>query len=188
MSKRRLAQILILAAIAFAGWTGYRERLRITAWVWHVRHGGVLKFGNYLVPVPANWYVMDYGTGDQILIRLDHARETFSNGPRFPAAVSLLEGPPVRDISYWESFVTSNYKKRGTDAVLKREFNLNSDTLHCIGGNALPATEARQVPIGISWDCMSSGTLEVMIIGQEDDLDEAWGILSHIRISSHKRP
>jgi|GEM_PF-3062918 len=184
MSKRKLTQILLVVAVALAGWSGYGERLRITAWVWHVRHGGVLRLGDYLIPVPINWYVNDYGPGDQILIRLDHAKGMSSNSTHLPATISLLEEPPLKDINYWESFVTSEYKKRGTDAVLHREISLDSETLDCVGGNALPAAEGKKIPIGVSWDCRSLGSLEILITGQADDLNQVWDIVSRIRNGS----
>lgn len=180
MSKRKLTQILLIVAVVVAGWTGYRERLRVTAWVWHIRHGGVLRFGDYLVPVPANWYVNDYGSGNQILIRLDYAKGNSSNGPRLPASISLMEEPPLKDLTYWESFVTSSFRRNGTETVARRQFNLDGQTLVCVGGNALPAAKAK-IPSELSWNCRSSGSLEILIRGQEDDLSQAWDIVSRIR-------
>lgn len=184
MSKRKLTGILLGVAIVLAGWTGYRERLRITAWVWHVRHGGVLRFGDYLVPVPANWYVNDYGPGNEILIRQDYAKVNSSNGPHLPASISLMEEPPLKDISYWESFVTSSFKRNGTETVARRQISLDGQTLVCLGGNALPAAEGKKIPAEVSWDCRSSGSLEILIRGQEDDLSQAWDIISRIRNES----
>ncbi len=184
MLKRKLTKILLVVAIVLVGWAGYRERLRITAWVWHVRHGGVLRFGDYLIPVPANWYVNDYGTGDQILIRLDHAKGKPSNGLHLPATISLLEEPPLKDINYWESFVTSTFRKRGAYTVAQRQINLDSEILVCVGGNALPAGEAKKIPAGVSWDCRSTGSLEILITGEEDDLNQVWDIVSRIRNGS----
>ncbi|MGH9731793.1 MAG: hypothetical protein ACRD4A_08835, partial [Candidatus Acidiferrales bacterium] len=185
MPKRKLAQILLVAAIAalaLAGWTGYREHLRVTAWVWHVRHGGVLKCGDYLIPVPANWYVNDSGPGTGVLVRLDHAKELSSNEPYLPATISLLEEPPLKDINYWESFVTSGLKKKGP--VFQREISLGGETLACVGGNTVPAVEAMKtkIPTGVSWDCRSAGSLEILITGQEDDLKQVWDIVSRIRL------
>jgi hypothetical protein len=186
--KRNLIQVLLVFAIVLAAWVGYGEHVRITAWVWHVRHGGVLRFGDYLVPVPANWYVNDDGSGGQVLIRLDQAKELSNDTPHIPATISLLEDSPLKDLNYWESFLTSVYEKRGTDPVLHREIDLEGETFKCVGGNALPASEVKKfpIPIGVSWDCRSSGSMEILIRGQEDDLSQAWGIVSHIRIG--RRP
>ncbi|HKF53020.1 MAG TPA: hypothetical protein VKB26_11960 [Candidatus Acidoferrales bacterium] len=183
MSKRKLTLVLLVVAVGLAGWTGYRERLRVTAWVWHVRHGGVLRLADYLIPVPTNWYVEDYGAGDQILIRLDHDNEVSGNSIHLPATISLLEEPPLKDINYWEAVVTARYKKNGTDAVLHREISLDGETLDCVGGNALPAAEAKTIPIGVSWDCRSTGPLEILITGEDGDLSEAWDFISRIRNS-----
>jgi hypothetical protein len=147
-----------------------------------------LRFGDYLVPVPANWYVNEIDSGGQILIRLDRAKELSNDTPHIPATISLLEESPLKDLNYWESFLTSVYEKRGTDPVLHREIDLEGETFKCVGGNALPASEVKKfpIPIGVSWDCRSSGSIEILIRGQEDDLSQAWDIVSHIRIG--RRP
>ena len=55
-------------------WSAYAHRVRTAAWFWHLRHGTTLSIGNYVVPVPSNWYVESQSGEGQLLVRIDTRR------------------------------------------------------------------------------------------------------------------
>jgi hypothetical protein len=182
MRLSRLAKVAIATAVVLAGWIAFRERYRITAWIWHVRHGGVLSIAGYTVPVPTDWLVDTWGPNGDLLVRLGGSRAVSSGATAHtPLTIAVLQEHPLKDLDYWTSMSAAAFKTRGTETVLHRDIDLNGESFHCLGGNGIPVRDLAQVQLGLSWDCRSSGPLEIMISGREADQEEAWKIVSGIR-------
>ncbi len=57
MERPRVRSIVLVLAVLAGAWGAHGHRVRIEAWLWHLRHGTAINVGNCVVPVPANWYV-----------------------------------------------------------------------------------------------------------------------------------
>jgi hypothetical protein len=186
MRFSKLTKTTIAIAVVLAGWISYKERDRSTAWIWHVRHGGVLSIAGYTVAVPTDWLVDAWGPNGNLLVRLGGSPPVASNATAHtPLTITLLQEHPLKDLDYWRSVTAIAFKTRGTETVLYREIDLNGELFHCLGGNGIPAHDLADVPLGLSWDCRSSGPLELMISGREAHQEEAWKIVSGIKKTGH---
>lgn len=172
MRSRTLITLFFLGILALITWVAYQRRVRLAAWVWHVRHHGTLMVAGYVVPVPDDWYVHDRQPTDRLLIKLSPSE--------LPATISFLEEPPPKDLDYWKSVMVSQFKKSGHEPTV-HEIKINGETIYCLGGSPMPPLSSSQMPALITWDCRTPGRLEILVTAPESDVTEVWDILSHIR-------
>lgn len=184
MGKRKFAALFFVAGLALFSWIVYQRRVRLTAWLWHVRHHNTMMFAEYLIPVPVDWYVDDSLPKYQLLFKLNPSKQASERALHPPTTISFLDEPPLRDINYWKSIQTSELKKQGSE-IKMREIKLDGETIYCLGGNPMPALTREQMSALISWDCRTPGRLEILVTAPEADLTEVWDMLSHIRPVAH---
>jgi len=185
--------LLILVIVVMAAWPAYRYRAYIAAWWWHLRHGEVVTVADYLVPAPKNWYVMDVGEEDQLMIRLDTddrgqgpARD---RRPRFPAEISLMVFPTAftaERLDLWTSFEASRLKKGGVEPVF-RKLSFDNEAVTCVGGQRfsqmLKSPQFYKSDPDV-WTCQSVGRLWLQIMATDADMPQVWDIVSRIRKKS----
>jgi hypothetical protein len=111
--------------------------------MWHVRHGTAVTIGNYIVPVPRNWYVENHGQAGQLLVRLDTDDLTPTKRLKAPAAMLFSRSMPISDknLSLRLSLNIDLLKKQGVESILQRTFNLNDgEVVLCSGDTSQAAT------------------------------------------------
>ena len=170
--------LVVVAAIYLA----YDFRAPIEARIWHLRHGTVTTVGNYSVPVPASWYVEDWGDGQQILMNLHTNDQTPLKRMKTHASIVLWPGTPVpiESLNRLTSLNADWLRKRGAEPDLQRTFNLDGDILLCTGGKKLDSGRIPDFePTG--WHCKLPEGLEVLIVATDPDLKQVWDIVSGIR-------
>ena len=177
-SRIRLT-IIALIGIGVA-WTIYQHRIRLETWVWHYRHGASVTVGDYIVPVPANWYVEDLNSSDKMLFRIDTDDRSPTRRLKAHAGIMLLLGRQrsTKDLDVLRSFEIASLKKHGAEPGF-RTLALNGEAVTCVGG-------VQEVNVGydvdpIHWNCMLSSGLQVLIGSPESDLKQTWEIVSNIR-------
>jgi len=180
MTQVNWRHITVLAIVAIVALAGYRERIRLAAWLWHVRHGGVESFGNYIIPIPLGWYIQDFGTHDRIVIKIDQDSSSRLARQRVPATITLLHLRELSDLSGWTSLTLSSFKQRGADPTMTRTIMLDDEAMSCVGGNIFSKSEDA-IRTSTSWDCRSTGQLEILLTAPESEIDQAWEIISRIR-------
>jgi hypothetical protein len=185
--------LVILAIVVMAAWLAYRFHVQVEAWWWHVRHGETVTVAGYVVPAPRNWYVMNVGEEDELMIRLDsddHSQASARDRkPRFRAEISLMVYPAAftaRRLDFWTSFEGSQLKKRGLEPVV-RKFSFDGEALSCVGGQRF--SEMLKSPKFYEsdpnvWTCQSAGRLWLQIMATDADMPQVWDIVSH----THKKP
>jgi hypothetical protein len=187
-------RIVVLTLLIIGGFEAYRYRVLIETRIWHLRHGDEIVLVNYRVPVPKNWYVIDTGDEGRLLVRLDTEDHT-GNPMRdqkgqfhaflsvdFPRTLST-----ANKLDLWTSLQTSTIKEEGSEPA-QRSFNLDGETLSCVGGSKFsqiaPKTPQFFESDANTWQCMSSGQLEIRFAGTDADMPQLWEIVSHIRTRS----
>jgi hypothetical protein len=174
-----MSAILVVAVLA-TGYFTYTRRFHIAAWVWHLRHGASTSVGSYSVPVPPRWYVDDTGDGNQVLASVYTADQTTLKKLKMRASVGLFLATPIKDYaSKREALITGS----GTESVLQRKFDLDGDTLLCVGGKRIDSGGIPDFePVG--WNCRSDGGLGLTILATDPDMKQVWDIVSGIRRKS----
>ena len=180
--SRRVASIAIVFVLIVLSSMIYLYRVRIVASVWHLRNGYALPFAGYVVPVPANWYPEAAGNRNKLLVKLDFDRSS-SRADRNPHASILLfsdKGLNEQQINTLFSQEKAFLKRKGSDIITSRVFDISGETVICMGGNQVE-------PMGIydinptTWHCKSTGGLDIRLIAIPADLPQTWEIVTHIQ-------
>ncbi len=189
MKRSTVTRIIVYLVVPMFAWLAFSYRIRIQTWIWHLRHGQSEVFAKYIVPVPTNWYVEDSDAQIHTLVRLDTQDRTGDprrDKKRRAHAIITLSTHPLMKTQGWLSVQSSMLKKDGIDPVV-RTFDLDGETMSCVGGGKFE--QMLKSPKFFesdpnTWDCWSSGWLEMQIMATDADMDDVWKIVSHIRKKS----
>jgi hypothetical protein len=189
MKGSTLARAAMLLIFLAATWLAFSRRIRIEAWVWHLRHGQSDVFAKYIVPAPTNWYVDKREEQLYTLIRMD--TEDRTGDPRRDKkrkfhAIIVFSTHPLMQGEGWLSQRLLMLRREGIDPVIRR-FDVDGETMSCVGGERLEQVlkSSRLFESDPNaWECQSSGWLEVRIAATEADMPDVWKIVSHIRKKS----
>lgn len=140
MKRSTIGRITILVIVLVAVWQTFRYRIYIEAWLWHRPNGETITVGNYVIPVPNNWYVDNEGDRRYLLFRLDTDRRVPLTTKMQHSAILLFIERPLsdQDIRRLQSLEDELAKKRGAQSVSERAFSIGDDTIHCVGGDKAP--------------------------------------------------
>ncbi len=183
---RSKAKFIVLALVVLAlAWGIFSHRLRIETWLWHMRHGNAVNVGNFVIPVPANWYVQDEGNGGKLLVRIDTSDQTPYKRLKAHAGMLLLPERPLSDLELGRmtSLDTASMKRNGADTVLQRTFSPDGGSISCVGGEKLGSMGIYDIE-PTSWSCKSPAGLWVMVTATDPDMAQVWEIVSGIRKKS----
>jgi hypothetical protein len=90
----------------------------------------------------------------------------------------------MEKLERWTTIQTSMVKKEGSEPDV-RTFNLDGETISCVGGQRFSQFAAKTPQFfesdPNSGGCMSSGQLQVQFAGADADMPQVWNIVSHIR-------
>jgi len=148
-----------------------------------LRNGTTLTAGNYVVPVPRNWYPDGLNSGGQLLIRLDTDDQATVRKLKAHASISFDPTPKVaseKDIGLRMSLDVSRLKNSGVTPILQRTFTLTGgEVISCTGGYK-PGSNGVFDTDPVAWSCYSSG-FQITILAVEPDMNQTWNIISGIR-------
>jgi hypothetical protein len=189
VKRSSVTRIIVYLLVPFLAWLAFSYRMRIETLIWHLRHGQSDVFAKYVVPAPSNWYVEDSDAQIHTLIRLDtHDRsgDPRRDRKRRAHATIMLSTHPLMKMEGWLSLRSSMLRKDGIDPVV-RTFDLDGETMSCVGGERFE--QMLKSPRFFesdpnTWDCWSSGWLEMQIMATDADMDDVWKIVSQIRKQS----
>ena len=181
--KVRPAVLMMLVAIVIAVLV-WLNRVRLAAWVWHLRHNRV-SVGGYVVPVPKNWYPRAEDETGYLLARLDTDDTSGTKRVKAHAGILIMtakRAPSDSDVNRMAALEASLLQKRGVHKVTTRNITLGTETLVCVGGDRLGGDIVDAEPE--SWRCSASGGLQMSITATEPDMRQVWQIVSAIRKES----
>ncbi len=169
------ALVLALVAAYFA----YARRAWIETRAWHWRNGYSFRVAPYTVPVPSDWLPRDVGPSTGLFM----VRIPASAAGVTTVSVWVEAGNP-RDLPFWRSFEEESFRKMGLRSVEEHSFDLNGESLLCIGGDLLPDLAAKiRKPFYFhtkSFVCTSSGNLMVMVNSPPSELADVFALISQI--------
>lgn len=177
----RIQLKLLLLAIVLVGalWALHHHWARVNSVAWHLRHGRALQFGEYVLPVPWNWYPRNTANGTQILARLDTEDRTPQERKKAHASIVLSPKVTHQDVDLQLAKQLDFLKKSGVETVLQQNLNVYGDVISCIGGHKFHSDGLYDID-PVTWYCKSVGGLDMTLTATEVDLKEAWDIISHI--------
>jgi hypothetical protein len=182
MNRSTLRSIVLTLLIVGAIYLAYRYRIPIEARFWHLRHGTATTVGNYSVPVPASWYVEYLDDGDQLLVNLHTDDQTPLKRIKTHAVISINTASPVpiEALNRVTVLLTDLSRRKGQEPDLQRTFNVDGDTLLCMGGRRLDSGGIPDIE-PVAWNCRLPGGLEVRTVATDPDMKQVWEIVSGIR-------
>jgi hypothetical protein len=173
--------VLIGVVVLMLGYVVYSRRFDISARVWHWTNGDFAHVGEYEMPVPSHW-----------LVKAEPSGLTFLTDARSPRKASAFSGINVitvdslptltRDLASWKSYKKQWLNKNGISNPEERSLSFEDEDVACLGGD-----EFRQVMklpdtgVVVSVDCLSSGKLHLMFLGQQPDLELFYSLIPKIR-------
>ena len=181
---------VLFALLAVLGFVYHANRFRLAAQIWHWRHGYSAAMGDYEVPVPEHWLILD---GDSVAFTL---MNTSSSPPRdgklhttaFITVFPFRNWPAdAKRVDSWLSLQRQWLAREDAKDVEERTVKFGNDSVVCVGGRELSAVfrnasnvSAAETDI-VSLGCMSEHGLEVLFVGEPSDLEPFYTFLSQIR-------
>lgn len=180
MKKSTLVKYFLLALIVAAVWLAYQHGSWFSAAWWQIKNRGTLTFGSYLIPVPLNWQVHDFGRDDRLLFRIDRDPKTLQPG-NYPVTINVIDkGAPV-DLDTWASEAVSGLQV-GSSGVLRHAGRIDGELMLCVGTEIGPKS-VRTGETPLAYDCRSTGRLELLITAPDSAMTQIWDIVSRIRVA-----
>jgi hypothetical protein len=179
--KPKLRALLIGIIVVACGYVAYSKRLQLAAIGWHWKNGDFTQVGSYQVPVPARWLVKVDSSGVTLLTDTVFNRD----GPLLSKInVITIESMPVptRDLDFWKSNKQKGLKENGVSITEQRSLSFADESMECLGGHefheGMLLASSDEI---VSLDCMSSGRLHFMFVGQQPDLQVVYAIIPKVR-------
>ena len=182
---------MLFALLAVLGFVYRANRFRLAAQIWHWRHGNSAVMGNYKVPVPEHWLILDDDSVAFTLMNTSPARLPRDGELHTAAVINVF---PFRNWpaeakrrDSWLSLKRQRLAREDVKAVEERRVKFGEDSVICVGGRELSAVFHNASSVSgaetdiVSLDCMSERGLEVLFVGEPSDLEPFYTFLSQIR-------
>jgi hypothetical protein len=179
---------MLFALLAVLGFFYHANRFRLAAQIWHWRHGYNAAMGNYEVPVPEHWLILD---GDSVAFTLVNTSPVRDGRLSTTAVITVFPfrswPTEAKRADSWLSFKRQGLAREHVKAVEERRAKFGEDSVICVGGRELSAVFHNASSVSgaetdiVSLDCMSERGLEVLFVGEPSDLEPFYTFLSQIR-------
>jgi hypothetical protein len=179
---------LLLALLLALGSIYYRYRYPLTAKLWHWKHGYSTTMGNYEVPVPEHWLIIDQ---DFVAFTLMNSAPNVPRDKKFHTR-AVITVFPLRQrsvgpdgVAFWLSQQRQGLVRDEVESVEEKTLVFGNESMTCIGGRQLSAI-ARSSPNHfetdiISLNCMSERGLQILFTGEPSDVQSFYTFVSLIR-------
>lgn len=155
------------------------QRRWIITKFWHWRHGNSVIVGNYVVPVPENWFAQQNDASGNTLI---YGIEKPHNG-RSAAGVSViavaLSSPPL-DLDALATNERQLMRDHGLGKISETSFGSGDLRFICLGGSEF-RDEMHLPSDALSITCWSNSQLRLIFTGDPSQLDQFYAIASQVR-------
>jgi hypothetical protein len=189
--KSRLIALLVVLFLFVLGYITYAYRSPIAAKIWHWRHGYSTSMGNYVVPVPEHWLILDEGSAAFTL--MNTSPKPFKRDGKFHTT-ALINVFPLRDrvieankMDFWVSLQKQRLASEEVKSVEEKTMKFGDESITCVGGPELNALDKRPnhpQTDAVSLNCMSGRGLNVLFVGEPTDVQSFYNFLSQIRRKS----
>jgi hypothetical protein len=189
----RWLTILMILAV---GYVLYLKRYPLEAKIWHWRHGYSTRMGDYEVPVPEHWLIVDQDSAGFTL--LNTAPNLPHDGKLHTTAVVNVfpfRNHPIgpAGLVHWRTLQHQWLEQEGVKRIEEKAVSFNGQEVTCIGSNFLREKLLRSgrkdLPDveSVSIHCMSPDSLEIMFVGEPSDVQPFYTLVSQIRPYEHAR-
>lgn len=179
--KLGIRTLLVCIVVLMLGYGVYSRRFEIWARVWHWRNGDFARVGKYDMPVPGHWLVKVEPSGLTFLIDVRSPRKASAFSGINVITIDSLPTPP-RDLDFWRTYKKQWLAKNGISNPEERSLSFEDEHVVCVGGAEFH--EVMKLPDTdnvVSVDCLSSGRLHLMFVGQQPDLILFYSLIPKIR-------
>lgn len=179
--KKIVRVLLTGVALLVSGYLIYGYWARIEAKVWHWRHGYSLYVGDYQIPVPDHWLVLDTESESMATLVNTHVKRAQDPFSRTSVITVSYTASPPRDLDAWASLSRQMIEREGVSDVEGKTLRAGDETIVCLGGLELRALVHVPSLSAVSLECRSSGRLSLGFSGPESGLTEFYSIASQIQ-------
>jgi hypothetical protein len=189
--KSRLIGLLVVLFLFLLGYITYAYRYPIEAKIWHWRHGYSTLIGNYVVPVPEHWIVLNENSEALTLVNI--SPNQFQRDGRLHTA-AVIDVFPFRDglidadkMDFWVSLQKQRLASREVKPIEEKTLKFGDESITCVGGlelNALDKRPNHPQMEAVSLNCMSERGLNFLFVGESTDVQPSYNFLSQIRRKS----
>jgi hypothetical protein len=180
--KRTLRMLLIGIFVLIIGYPIYARRFQIEARIWHWRHGYSAAIGDYIVPVPDHWLIVEKGPDDRDLTMVDTLVEKQAEHRLTANVITVIFlSQPVQNLDGWESIKRQQLEHSGLSTIEERTLWADDRRVICIGGYELREVLHVPAPTLLSLECSLGGQLSLIFAGYRSGLEDFYAIASQIR-------
>jgi hypothetical protein len=187
--KPRLIALLASLFLLALGYIAYAYRYPLAAKIWHWRHGYSASMGNYVVPVPEHWLVLDENSVAFTLMNTSPKRHQRDGKLHTTAVIDVF---PFRDriidadkMLFWVSLQKQRLASEQAESVEEKTMKFGDESITCIGGPELNAVLGKKPnhprTDAVSLNCMSEHGFNVLFVGELSDIQPFYNFLSQIR-------
>lgn len=167
--------VLILAFLAYDRWPQVRAK------VWHWRHGSMITVGDYEVPVPEQWLVVEYENAD--IVTLVDTRSADTRDPLADVnAISVFATKyAYQDLDRLATLERQRLQREGLTQIEEKTIRAGDERMVCLGGTEF--RDIMHVPdtVALSLWCYSTGRLSLLFNGNRAGLQQFYAIVSGVR-------
>jgi hypothetical protein len=187
--KSRVVSLLLLILFVALGYFAYTKRYQLAAKIWHWRHGYSTTMGNYEVPVPEHWLVLEQNSIAFTLLNTSPPRLQ-RDGKFHTAAVidiflSRNRSIGADKLDFWLSLKRQWLEREGVKSIEEKKLGFGDDAVNCIGGSQLRAIMRDNPNFPdtdiVSLECKSADDLSIMFLGEPSDVQNFYTFVSEIR-------
>jgi hypothetical protein len=176
--------LLIVAALAYVL---YPRRYQAMAKFWHWRHGDETHLGNYVIPVPADWFAKESSTSE-----IEMADTGFASRPYSLSGISsvrLFLPPIAKDVNLesWRALQRQLLSSKGIRALEEHTIHYDDESVACVGGDLIE--DAMRIPLAgfTSVNCESTGRMHLLFSGFKADLPSFYNFVAGIHKMNETR-
>lgn len=189
--KSRLVLPLVILLLSAFGYVGYAHRYSLAAKIWHWEHGYSTPVGNYEVPVPEHWLIMNQTTDQNLngLALADTSPKRFPHDDKLHKDTAIMIFSPRNvETGVMDSYVSLTRQRlanEGVKSIEEKVLKFGDEAVTCIGGLELSAL-ARDKPNHpeidvLSLYCMSERGLMIKFFGEASNSDSFYAFVSNIK-------
>jgi len=182
---------MVVLFLCVLGYITYAHRYPIAAKIWHWRHGYSTLIGNYVVPVPEHWVILNENSEALTLVNVS-PKQFLRDGKLHTAAV--IDVFPFRDrlidaniMGFWVSLQKQRLASGRVKTIEEKTLKFGDESITCVGGpelNALDKRPNRPQMDAVSLNCMSGRGLNVLFVGEPTEIQPFYNFVSQIRRKS----
>jgi len=178
---RHITPYLLVGVMATLAFTSYSIRYRLTADAWHWTHNDTVRFGNYLLTIPVDWFVAEAPSSG-----LDIADAGFASRVRSSSRISwikalLTPGSLRAGIEGWQSSQRMEFELKGAKNIEQNTIQHENELLACVGADVSNTRKTSAADFLMLCESAGGGRIRFIFEGYREDLPSFYRFIGQIR-------